>query len=415
MNLRILKAVGLTLACGSLAFVGGDWLYRQSHPVDLTQHHDITDTMTQLDAVDARWNEDVLKSRLSLHRNYDPLVGGLADETRLSQHLVMALQTVIGEDKYITKAWNAYKKTVTDKNDLVEQFKSSNAILRNSAEFLPLSLRQLLEAMKEARDQEGVDRRVLDTLQDQAQTLVAGLLDYNTKPQETTAALVQTLRSDLLATLEASAAAHTLPETLQARLTDVLTHTNTVLQKRPAVDALLTSLISLPTSGELNNVRTAYNQFYAQRLEHSRFFTTLFFGYLALIATLTVFIVLRAWNRHRLTLLTAMNEALEKKVELSQELATAYEALKRSQMRLIQSEKMSALGQMVAGVAHEINTPLAYSRSNVALVHEQLPAVVTLLEQATRQTALLEAAPYDDAALRKQLAVVAKLTRTLHE
>lgn len=47
---------------------------------------------------------------------------------------------------------------------------------------------------------------------------------------------------------------------------------------------------------------------------------------------------------------------------------TAYTRLKESQTQLVQSEKMASLGQMVAGVAHEINTPLGYVRNNVEMM-----------------------------------------------
>jgi len=52
------------------------------------------------------------------------------------------------------------------------------------------------------------------------------------------------------------------------------------------------------------------------------------------------------------------------------ELNGAYSRLKSSQMALVQSEKMASLGQMVAGVAHEINTPLGYVQNNVAVGQE---------------------------------------------
>jgi signal transduction histidine kinase len=52
------------------------------------------------------------------------------------------------------------------------------------------------------------------------------------------------------------------------------------------------------------------------------------------------------------------------------ELNNAYSRLKSSQLALVQSEKMASLGQMVAGVAHEINTPLGYVQNNVAIGQE---------------------------------------------
>lgn len=52
----------------------------------------------------------------------------------------------------------------------------------------------------------------------------------------------------------------------------------------------------------------------------------------------------------------------------NKELAAALHRLKESQSHLVQSEKMASLGQMVAGVAHEMNTPLGYVRNNVEMI-----------------------------------------------
>ncbi|WP_299412505.1 ATP-binding sensor histidine kinase [Acaryochloris sp. IP29b_bin.148] len=57
---------------------------------------------------------------------------------------------------------------------------------------------------------------------------------------------------------------------------------------------------------------------------------------------------------------------LEQKVsERTQALSHTLEELQRTQEGLIQSEKMAALGQLIAGVAHEINTPLGAIRSSI--------------------------------------------------
>jgi len=51
----------------------------------------------------------------------------------------------------------------------------------------------------------------------------------------------------------------------------------------------------------------------------------------------------------------------------TRDLEQANARLKSSQLALVQSEKMASLGQMVAGIAHEINTPLGYVQNNVAV------------------------------------------------
>jgi signal transduction histidine kinase len=74
------------------------------------------------------------------------------------------------------------------------------------------------------------------------------------------------------------------------------------------------------------------------------------------------------------------NAKVEKVVnQRTRQLNRAYSELRDTEMVAMQSEKMSSLGQMVAGVAHEINTPLGFVSSNLQMlqdvVGQTLPAL----------------------------------------
>ncbi len=64
--------------------------------------------------------------------------------------------------------------------------------------------------------------------------------------------------------------------------------------------------------------------------------------------------------------LSSLTKELERKVlERTAELQSALEQLSRSQLQLIQSEKMASLGNLVAGIAHEINNPIGFLKGSI--------------------------------------------------
>ncbi|MBD1847344.1 GAF domain-containing protein [Cyanobacteria bacterium FACHB-63] len=64
----------------------------------------------------------------------------------------------------------------------------------------------------------------------------------------------------------------------------------------------------------------------------------------------------------------------------SQQIASALAELKQAQIQLVHSEKMSSLGQLVAGIAHEVNNPINFIYGNLAPLEEYTQAMLELLE-----------------------------------
>ncbi|WP_333187361.1 PAS domain S-box protein [Microcoleus sp. B3-D7] len=80
----------------------------------------------------------------------------------------------------------------------------------------------------------------------------------------------------------------------------------------------------------------------------------------------------------------ALQQSEGREREKAQDLESALRELRSTQTQLIQTEKMSSLGQLVAGIAHEINNPVNFIHANIDYLNQytkQLLDLVTLYEQ----------------------------------
>ncbi|MFW9261147.1 ATP-binding protein [Nostoc sp. CALU 546] len=97
------------------------------------------------------------------------------------------------------------------------------------------------------------------------------------------------------------------------------------------------------------------------------------------IGSITDFVRLVIESDNRKSAEEALRQSEMQLRQQTQQLELALFELQRTQTQMLQSEKMSSLGQLVAGVAHEINNPVNFIYGNIAPAHDYIQNLLNLI------------------------------------
>jgi two-component system, NtrC family, sensor kinase len=353
---NILVGLVVSIMLGALWF-----FYDKTQAVDLSEQNEVMSLLNEVKEIDSRWDTEVRRARIDLSSQDMLFVradsGGkaLRDITRFAG---------LTSSKALRTGLPELRSEIQLKSDLVQKFIAENRTNR-------VALQALIKQAAELRSQ----RRAQPALKLALSRLDETVPQYFLHGEEAQRADLQAAAAQVDKMLggEERARMNKNVQSLLARVPVELQH--------------YVQLERLSTGPRLINLTLSFNSELENTLQEKERYRIYLVYYASALLVLLIYFGAR---------LKTANQTLEHRVdERTRELLDALKHLKDSESQLIQSEKMSSLGQMVAGVVHEINTPLAYVKNSLGQVSEKLPGIGAALDHCEKLLGFLDAG--DDA------------------
>jgi two-component system, NtrC family, sensor kinase len=381
-------------------------LYENSQGASPAARAAVQENLRLMHQLDSDWNVGVMSAKVGLNDSYDPLVAPIQK--------IIGLLDRLRSTSAVSAELTALRAAFARKADLVDNFKSHNSILRNSMRYLPAAANEARTALSEVRGPEAALANVVAAA-------IGVCLEEAARYAVIPEAAQQQRLAQAIASLEDQLRSWPGGGTPRAAAANFLNHTRTVLNQVSDEGELLAGILNVPTVAGIERANAAYESFFAvESVEAERWRQAL----VAYSAALLLIVGYTGWRlrqsyrqiRRMNAALVDANDTLEHRVQRrTSELAEALASLHESEAQLIQSEKMSSLGQMVAGVAHEINTPLAYVRSSLETVGDQLADVQDLVRHSNALLGSLDATTPDPEQLSQNYAALSELASTFEQ
>lgn len=410
--MKLLRRALLILLAILLAALLG-FLYYKTQGVDFGRQVRVNEHLRNLKVIDAKWNEAILRSRSELLGEDD-----LAPQTRdaVGREIQgLAIEARALDDPVLVASSASLATHYDEKMKLMAEYREQSAAFKKALRDVLDSVPMVQALVRDPRTATGTSRAKLEEVRPLLDRLAATALEFSSLTGSDTARELESAQTAL------ASAAPALPAGVGEAVAQTAERLSLLMKARPQRDELFDRLYLYPTAPRTDSVGAAFAQSFQSQLEERELYRVYLIAYSAALLIFVGYVSVQLFRSYRVindvnAQLKSANETLEHKVdERTRELSDALTHLKESEAMLVQSEKMSSLGQMVAGVAHEINTPLAYVKSSLESVTAQLPELTTLLNDTETLLTMLQTGDATESQVGAQFSRVTGLAQEMRQ
>ena len=392
------------VAAGLVALLG--FFYLKSQGVDYRLQGEILGYLRELREIDGRWDIEVLRARVEVASGK---VSTADSRGARVPELLRRLQQAALEisSPTLNGGLPALVKAFDQKINLLNRYRAASTTVTQSLERMVAFDSEIAGLVRGAWPGFAQRDRLI-AVESTSALLFAHVMRYATDPTATQRKNVELFAADL------RKAGGDVPPALREGLARMDTTVEQILGAKPVEDELFQKIGISSTGPRIDTLTDAFSRETADFQSESERYRIYLIAYAGALLILIGYLLSKLALSYRL--LNEANRVLESRVkERTLELSSALDQLKESEAQLIQTEKMSSLGQMVAGIAHEINTPLAYVKNSLGSVVGKLPDVKKLIVETNKLLRLMEEGSPDPRRLQAKFVAVHDLVHHFAE